>query len=98
MVSRAPRQPDLWLVAAAVATAGLYVVLAFIKPGGEGWGRGWNLVAFWLYGSPSALLLAAMAFWRAARNVATSRRLARLVGLLALIFPVVAALVIRLKA
>ncbi|MCE4557186.1 hypothetical protein [Pelomonas cellulosilytica] len=85
-------------MAVAVATAALYGVLALIKPAGEGWGRGWNLIGFWLYGSPAALLLAVLAFWRAARLVATPRRLARLIAALALIFPVVAAVVIRLKA
>ena len=56
---------DLWLSGSMLAVLGVYVTLFFIRPTGEGWGYGWNMVAFLLYASPAALLASALAGWRA---------------------------------
>ena len=50
---------DLWLSGSMLAVLGVSVALFFIRPTGEGWGYGWNMVAFLLYASPAALLASA---------------------------------------
>lgn len=89
---------DGWLASAVVVVALLYVALAFLKPGGEGWGRGWNLVAFWLYASPVALIAGGIALWRAGKSAPGLYGLALLTAVVALFYPIVALLVFKMKS
>ena len=89
---------DVWLIVALAVTLVVYGNLAVIQPTGEGWGRGWNMVAFLIYAAPTAVLAGAVALWRSGKVVGRSRMVARVVGAAALVFPLVCALVIRVKA
>ena len=89
---------DSWLSCCAALTLALYVWLMFLKPGGEGWGRGWNMVAFFLYAAPAALACGAIAFWRRTKLTGVARALATAAGIAGLAFPVVCLVAIRLKA
>lgn len=73
---------DRWLVVAAFLMLALYAALLAMRATGEGWGRGWNLVAFWLYASPSALVLAGVCAWRAVRASGAHRLWAAVVAML----------------
>jgi hypothetical protein len=86
------------LLSAVAAVVALYVTLALIQPTGEGWGRGWNLIAFWFYASPIAAISGAIAFWRGRKASGTFRQLCYLAGIASLAFPIVSAAVIKLKA
>lgn len=88
---------ERWILAAMIITSALYVALLLLRPSGEGWGRGWNLVAFWLYASPAAVVTGAVALWRAMKSKAL-RPIASGVGVVALVFPLVAMLVIQARA
>lgn len=90
------RYRDPWLLAASAATTAIYLALLFIQPSGDEWGRGWNLVAFWFYASPAAVLAGLLAFWRS-RKAVGARRIPYMVGALGLAFPLVCALILPLK-
>lgn len=89
---------DRWTTVIAVLMVALYGAMLVMRPGGEGFGRGWNLIAFWLYASPTALVLAAVSAWRAAKASGTHRWVATVVSCLCWVFPVVALVVMRAKA
>jgi len=89
---------DPWLCAAMLLTAAVYVTLIFIRPTGENWGRGWNLVAFLFYSAPTALVAGAVALWRKGKTTGQARKIAGLVAFCALVFPVVCVVAIRAKA
>ena len=79
-------------------TAAVYVALLFIRPTGENWGRGWNLVAFLIYSAPTALIAGSVALWRRGKASGQARKLAGFVALGAFVFPVVCIVAIRAKA
>jgi hypothetical protein len=89
---------DRWVAAAALITLGLYVALAFIQPDGEGFGRGWNLIAFLIYASPAALGAGLVALWRIARTAGSAKVVAAWTSAAGLAFPIVCIVAIRLKA
>ena len=89
---------DRWLFAVLLITAALYVTLIFLRPTGENWGRGWNMVAFLIYSTPTALIAGVVALWRLGRNSGRTRKLAGLAASAALVFPIVCMVAIRLKA
>ena len=89
---------DMWLLVAVGAIAGLYVWLFLLRPGGEGWGRGWNMVAFLFYAAPTAVLAAATAAWRRSKAQGLARKAALWAAVAGFAFPVVCVLAIRLKA
>ena len=89
---------DRWLCIALLTTAAVYVALIFIRPTGENWGRGWNLVAFLIYSAPTALIAGSVALWRRGKTSGHARKLAGLVALGAFVFPVVCIVAIRAKA
>ena len=88
---------DLWLSGSMLAVLGVYVALFFIRPTGEGWGYGWNMVAFLLYASPAALLASALAGWRSGKVAGAARTLARGTVAAGLIFPVICFVALRAK-
>ena len=88
---------ERWLLSTIVIILTLYVTLLLLRPSGEGFGRGWNLVAFWFYASPTAVLTGAVALWRALKSRAL-RPIAVCVGIAALAFPLVAMLVMQTRA
>ena len=79
-------------------TAAAYVTLIFIRPTGENWGRGWNLVAFLFYSAPAALVAGAVALWRKGKTTGQARKIAGFAALCALAFPVICLVAIRAKA
>jgi len=87
-----------WILGLAVAISALYVALIVMRPSGEGFGRGLNLVAFWVYGSPTAFVLGLFSLWRANKTTEGLKNLAVLIGSLGVSFPVVAMLVIRTRS
>ena len=86
---------DVWLVVASLAMVAAYAALPFLRLSGEGWGRGWNLVAYWFYSTPIVLLTGIVMAWRMLRAEAAARRAAWLLPMAALLYPLVAYLVIR---
>lgn len=89
---------DPWLCASLALLLLLYAGLLLIQPGGEGFGRGWNLIAFFLYASPAAVGAAGLASWRRGRSTGAARRLATAVALGGFVFPVLCLLPLRLKS
>ena len=89
---------DLALFLAAGVIAGLYVWLALLRPGGEGWGRGWNMVAFLFYAAPTAVIAGAVAVWRRAKTSGPLKRLASWAAAAGFLFPLVCIIAIRVKA
>ena len=89
---------ERWILGSLATVLALYVTLVSMKPSGEGFGRGWNLIAFWLYGSPVALVMGGIGFWRSGKTRGELKILALVVACLALCFPVVAILVMRAKS
>ena len=86
---------DRWLLLALVITATIYMFLVFLRPTGENWGRGWNMVVFLIYSAPAAALAAGIALWRSARTTGTVSRAAVWVGIAAVAFTPIAIVVIR---
>ena len=89
---------DRWLAAALLLTAFLYIALMLLRPSGEGWGRGWNMVAFLIYSAPASLAAGAIAWWRTGKTVGRAKGAARGLAVLAFVFPLVCMVAIRLKA
>ncbi|MCB4358883.1 hypothetical protein [Quatrionicoccus australiensis] len=89
---------DRWLTVALLATAVLYFVLLLLRPSGEGWGRGWNMVAFVIYSVPTSIVAGAVALWRVGKVSGQARRVAVWLTAAAFIFPIVCILVVRMKA
>ena len=89
---------EQWILGLALAIAALYITLIVMRPSGEGFGRGSNLVAFWVYGSPTAFVLGLFSLWRANKTTEGLKHLAVVIGSLGVSFPVVAMLVIRTKS
>ena len=96
--SREKGMRDIWLLAATLVVALLYVALLFLQPSGESWGRGWNMIAFLFYSSPAAWLAAAIAFWRRRMSSGTRRTMAVAVATAGAVFPLVCLLVILIRA
>lgn len=61
-VSKHSNDPWIALIRALIGVCFLGLVL--IKPSGEGWGRAWNLIAYWIFSAPAALMLASLYLWR----------------------------------
>jgi hypothetical protein len=89
---------DFWNLASIAVVCALYVYLAQLRPSGEGWGRGWNMLAFLFYGSPPAVFAGAVALWRAGMSAGAMRRASYIFGALGLCFPVVVIIVMRARA
>ena len=89
---------ERWIFGSAIALAALYVVLISMKPSGEGFGRGWNLIAFWIYGSPVALALGGIGFWRWRKTNGKLKILSLVLAWLGVAFPVLAMLLMRAKS
>jgi hypothetical protein len=89
---------EKWTLAAVLVIASLYMWLFQIRPSGEGWGRGWNLVAFLFYASPPAVVAGAVALWRAGKTAGSLQRWAFIAAALGLAFPIIAIVVIQLRA
>lgn len=88
---------DAWFVLSALVAAAAYVALPFLQPTGENWGRGWNLVAFWLYSAPLVGIAGLVMIWRLSRNSAAAGVASWLLPVAAFAYPLVAYLVIRSK-
>lgn len=93
-----PSTVDAWLVGAVAIIVALCIALALIKPSGENWGRGWNMLAFWLYASPAAMVSGILALWRGSKARAWQKAIARLAGALGLAFPIICIIAMRMKA
>ena len=89
---------DRWLLAVMLIAGALYIALFFLRPTGENWGRGWNMIAFLIYATPTALIAGVVAVWRVGRNSGRTRRLAGFAAAAAFVFPVVCMIAIFLKA
>lgn len=89
---------EKWTLATVLVVAALYLWLFQIRPSGEGWGRGWNMVAFLFYASPAAVVAGAVALWRSGKTVGSLKRWAFVAAALGLAFPIIAIIVIRLRA
>lgn len=89
---------DLTLLLATGVIAGLYVWLVLLRPGGEGWGRGWNMVAFLFYAAPTAVIAGAVAAWRRSKTSGLLKRLASWAAAAGFLFPLVCIIAIRAKS
>lgn len=89
---------ERWVVVAAFLTLALYVCMVLITPSGEGWGRGWNLIAFMIYSIPTALAAGFVALWRVSKTERAARTAARWTAAAALAFPIICMIVLRMKA
>ncbi|MFO1388468.1 hypothetical protein [Cellvibrio sp.] len=75
-----------------------YISLIFIKPTGEGWGRGWNLVAYWMYLAPAVFILGGLHVWRQRAIGKEFNRFDAVFTFLAFVFPFIAFVALKLKA
>lgn len=89
---------DIWLAVCKTLIFCGYVSLLFIKPTGEGWGRGWNLVAYWMYAAPAVVILGGLHVWRQRAIAKPFKGLDACFTFFAFIFPVVSFVVLKLKA
>lgn len=89
---------DRWVAVAAMLTVALYACLVFMRPSGEGWGRGWNLIAFLIYSIPAALAAGFVALWRVSKTDGAARTAAGWTAAAALAFPIICMIAVRLKA
>lgn len=92
------RGADPWLLAALALTVAGYLLLALLRPAGEGFGRGWNLIAFYLYASPLMVAAGGLALWRRGRAAGLARRAAPWLAAAGLLFPLLAPVILRAKA
>lgn len=88
---------DRWLLATSLVVLALCIALAFLRPTGDGWGRGWNMIAFLLYASPAAVLSGVLALWRINKVDGRARVVAMLVSAVGLFFPLICIAVLRAK-
>lgn len=88
---------DYWLHAAMLVVVVGYSCLPFLRATGEGWGRGWNMVAYWIYSAPIVFLAGVVAVWRLKTGAASTKLPAGVTASAALIYPLVAFAVIRAK-
>lgn len=89
---------EKWTLTMVLVIAALYIWLFQLRPTGEGWGRGWNMVAFLFYASPPAVVAGAVALWRTGKTAGSLQRGAFVAAVLGLTFPIIAIVVIRLRA
>ena len=89
---------DRWLIVALLATAFLYIALVFLRPSGEGWGRGWNMVAFLIYSAPTSIAAGAVAIWRIGKTVGNAKRVAGVLSVAAFAYLLICMVAIRMKA
>ncbi len=89
--------PDIWLWILKILVILSYVSLKFIKPSGEGWGYGWNLIAYWVYLAPSVLIFGGLHIWRQRAIALKSKPVDSIVLVAAFIFPLVSFIVLKLK-
>ena len=89
---------DGWLLFLKILIVSVYISLIFIKPSGEGWGRGWNLVAYWIYLSPIMLVVGGLHVWRQKVAAIQYRRIDSLALVAAFIFPIVSLIILKLKS
>lgn len=90
--------PDLAFLLATGVIVALYGWLVLLRPGGEGWGRGWNMIAFLFYAAPTAVVAAAVAVWRRPKAAGVLSRAAPWIAAAGFVFPLVCLIAIRLKA
>lgn len=88
---------DWVLKTMAAVVIALYVALLAIQPGGEGWGYGWNVIGFLLYAVPGALLAGAVAAWRSRKLLMRDAWVSRIAIYGSVAFPLVAAIIARIK-
>lgn len=93
-----PDLKDIWLYALRILIFCAYISLIFIKPTGEGWGRGWNLVAYWMYVAPAVFILGGLHVWRQRAIGKEFNRFDAAFTFLAFVFPLVAFITLKLKA
>jgi hypothetical protein len=74
-----------------------YGYLIFISPSGEGWGHGWNLIAYWLFASPFIILMGLLHIWRQKKLKNPSLIIDQLTALFAFLFPVLSLMVLNFK-
>lgn len=86
---------DRWFAVATLLVVAAYVALPFLRPSGEGWGRGWNLVAYWFYSAPAVGIAGLVMAWRLVRAGAAVRAATWLLPLAAFLYPLAAYLAIR---
>ena len=89
---------DLTLFVAAAVIVALYVWLVFLRPSGEGWGQGWNMIAFLFYAAPTAVIAGAVAVWRRSRASGLLKRVAPWTAAAGFLFPLVCIIAIRAKS
>lgn len=89
---------DIWLTACKTLILCAYISLIFIKPTGEGWGRGWNLVAYWMYVAPAVVILGGLHIWRQRAIGKEFNRFDAVFTFLAFVFPFIAFVILKLKA
>ncbi len=62
------------------------------------WGRSWNLIAYWVYSAPAALIMASLYLWRQRCLKVVSQRLDKVFLAAAFLYPVISIVAIKLKA
>lgn len=97
MADRSHGLRDRWLWVSTLIAAAAYVALPFLRPTGENWGRGWNLVAFWFYSAPVVVIAGIVMCWRLLRAESRSGAAAFLLPAVAFLYPLVAYFAIRAK-
>jgi hypothetical protein len=97
MTSQHKLRQDIVLLLLKALILSAYVALMFIQPAGEGWGRGWNLIAYWMYATPAVLIVGGLHVWRQKVIAKKFNGFDALITFLAFIFPLVALLVLKLK-
>lgn len=93
-----PLSLDPWLFVLNIFIVSAYISLIFVKPSGEGWGRGWNLVAYWLYLAPIVFIAGGLHLWRQKKSPIARSKLHLIVLIAAFIFPLISLAAIKLKA
>jgi len=89
---------DTWLLLLKILVILAYTSLIFIKPSGEGWGRGWNLVAYWIYLAPTILVVGALHAWRQKIIAMKYKGIDTFTLVFAFMFPIISLVILKLKS
>jgi hypothetical protein len=85
------------MVGVWVIGLGTYSWLGLARPTGDGWGRGWNLIGFWIYSAPVVFLTGIVGLIRSNNKEGKNRLIALLISVGCVLYPLISFLVIREK-
>jgi hypothetical protein len=88
---------DLWLTVLQLLAFACYLWLFRIKGSGDGWGYGWNLVAFLVYSVPAMLIVGGLYLWRRKKIGAAATKLDAVILFASFLYPFISIPVLMLR-